>query len=66
MTINILCATDNNFAPFCGIMLTSLFRNNRNNQICVYIIVDETFSQKEKQRFLSLGTKEGQEINFIL
>ena len=25
--INILCATDDNYVPYCGIMLTSLFEN---------------------------------------
>ena len=28
-TINILCAADNKYIPYCGIMLTSVFENNK-------------------------------------
>ena len=32
-TINILCATDDNYVPYCGIMLTSVFDNNKDSEI---------------------------------
>lgn len=35
---NILCCPDNNYIPYCGIMLTSLFENNRDINFTVYII----------------------------
>ena len=31
--INILCATDNGYAPYCGIMLTSLLENNKESSV---------------------------------
>lgn len=38
MEMNIACATDNRFAPYCGIMLTSLFENNKKNSFSVFIL----------------------------
>ena len=37
---NILCATDDNYVPYCGIMLTSLFENNKEADINVYILTE--------------------------
>ena len=37
MIYNILCSTDNNYIPYCGIMLTSLFENNKDKTFNVYI-----------------------------
>lgn len=36
--MNILCATDRSFIPYCGTMLTSLFETNTDKQFDVYII----------------------------
>lgn len=36
-SINILCATDDNYAPYCGVMLTSLLENNKQYNIDIYI-----------------------------
>lgn len=38
--INILCATDDNYVPYCGIMLTSLFENNKQEQFDIYIMTE--------------------------
>ena len=43
--INILCTPDNKYAPYCGIMLTSLFENNKSFNIEVYIMC-ETLNSK--------------------
>lgn len=37
-SMNIVCATDDNYVPLCGIMLTSLFENNKSRHIEVYIL----------------------------
>lgn len=37
MIYNILCSTDDNYIPYCGIMLTSLFESNKENTFNVYI-----------------------------
>lgn len=36
--INILCSTDDRYAPWCGIMLTSLFETNPEERFVVYIL----------------------------
>lgn len=63
--INILCATDKNFVPYCGIMLTSLFENNKENQVAVYLLVDDTVNGKEQNKYLTLAKQYGQQVNII-
>lgn len=36
--MNIVCATDDNYVLYCGIMLTSLYENNRDVEITTYIL----------------------------
>lgn len=38
--IKILCTPDDNYIPYCGIMLTSLFENNKDLDICVYVMCE--------------------------
>lgn len=64
-TISILCATDDNYVPYCGIMLTSLFENNKDVPICVYIIIDKPLSASNMQRFIHLTNKYNQKIEFV-
>lgn len=37
-TMNIVCATDDNYVPLCGIMVTSLLENNRDCHVVIYIL----------------------------
>lgn len=39
-TINILCATDDKYACYCGIMLTSLFKNNTHRKFSIFLMTD--------------------------
>lgn len=52
--INILCATDNRYAPYCGIMLTSLLENNKHNMIDIYILGGNDISQENVEKFKHL------------
>ena len=63
--INLLCATDKNFVPYCGIMLTSLFENNKEEKLCVYIIVDNSVKDKDRKLFVKLGEQYHQQIELI-
>lgn len=63
--INILCATDNNFVPYCGIMLTSLFENNQTESICVYLIVDDTVKEGDLFKFQKLASQYQQRLELI-
>ncbi len=62
-TINILCATDKNFAPYCGIMLTSLFESNSDCRFHVFVLVDSCLSEENERKFDTLGRKYGHEIS---
>ena len=64
-TINILCATDNKYAPYCGIMLTSLFENNRGCRFNVYLFVSCDVSQANKKKFSKLGNEFSHAIELI-
>ena len=58
----ILCATDNNYAPYCGIMLTSLLENNKDYRFCIYVANDGSISAKNEKRFSQLQSKYNCEI----
>ena len=49
-SMNIVCATDDNYVPLCGIMLTSLLENNKDRHIDVYILTKE-LNKKSKNLF---------------
>ena len=55
--ISLLCATDDNYAPYCGIMLTSLFESNRNSRFKVYVFADGDISKTHRRKFDDLGRK---------
>lgn len=64
--ITIVCATDNNYAPYCGIMLTSVFENNNDRDISVFILVDKPLEKKQQRRFKKLSDHYGTVIRFIM
>lgn len=64
-SINILCATDNDYVPYCGIMLTSLFENNKEAKIYVYLMT-ETISDSNWARLQELTRKYSQNISPII
>lgn len=63
--INILCATDENYAPYYGVMLTSLFENNKGETVNVYVIVNKVFNKRLLRQYHKLEDKYGQKISFI-
>lgn len=64
-SINILCSTDDNYVPYCGIMLTSLFENNKDAKIHVYLMT-ETMSDSNWARLQELTRKYSQNISPII
>lgn len=64
--MTIVCATDDNYAPYCGIMLTSVFENNKDRVISVYILIDKPLHEKQQRKFNILSDKYGVTIDFIL
>ena len=64
MEMNIACATDNNFAPYCGIMLTSLFENNKNHSFTVFILT-KGLSKENTDKLNKLASLYQQTITMI-
>lgn len=64
--INILCATDDNYVPYCGIMLTSVFENNKNLEIDVYILIDKHLSSNNCRRIEKLSRNYHQKIHLVM
>lgn len=64
--ISILCATDEKYVPWCGIMLTSVFENNMDCIIDVYILVDSPMSKSVQKRFARMGNKYRSHIHWII
>lgn len=62
--MNILCATDDKYAPYCGVMLTSLLANNKGYHINIYILCSEISHINEK-RFHILETQYDCSIRII-
>lgn len=62
--INILCTTDDTYAPHCGIMLTSLLETNKQSSFCIFVLVD-TISEDNKERFRLLEKKYATVINIV-
>lgn len=55
--INILIASDINYAPYYGVMLTSLFLNNKDSAFDIYLITDNTWTNQETYKFENLCAK---------
>lgn len=64
MKINVLYQFNEKYAPYAGTSVTSLFENNKNEDITLYIC-GEDLSGDSKQKFMQLSTKYGQTVIFI-
>ena len=62
-TINILCATDDKYAPYCGVMLTSFLENHKAFHTEVYIIVKNRL--KEEKRLKRLEQRYDVKVNIV-
>lgn len=63
--LNVLYLTDNNYATYAGVSITSLFINNKHiDKITVYII-DDNIAKNNKEKFCRLAEEYGREIIFL-
>ena len=64
--LNVVLASDNNYAPFLGVAITSLIKNNQNDfdKINIFILDDE-ISSKNKKRIEDLIDNPNHVLNFI-
>lgn len=54
--INILCATDDNYAPYTGVLAMSIFCSNEDEQIDMYILIDPSVSEENKNKLRALSS----------
>lgn len=64
-TINIFSVTDDNYAPYCGVMLTSVFENNKNHSLKVFIFISKPLTKRNQNKFHKLEIRYGNSIEFI-
>lgn len=55
--INILLGMDAGFAPYYGVMLTSLLHNNRHSSFNVYVLTDSTWTEELTKQYERLLLK---------
>ena len=64
--IAIVCATDDNYAPYCGIMLTSVLENNKDREVSADILIDKPLQEIQQKRFKQLSDKYSARIEFVM
>lgn len=64
-SISILCATDDNYAPYCGIMLTSLFLSNPHRFFDIYVMVDGSLSDMNSRKYKKLKRDFNCHVNLV-
>lgn len=63
--LNVLYLTDNNYAVFAGVSITSLFINNKDIDEIVVYIIDDNIASDNKEKFMELGAEYGRKIIFL-
>lgn len=63
--MNVLYLSDNNYAVFLGVSITSLFENNCSVENLTVYIIDDNISQDNKDILSSIGYKYGRKIVFL-
>lgn len=65
MSLNILYQCDDNYAPYTGVSMSSLFRRNKNiEEINIYIL-DDGISEENKKKLVTTAEKYRRKIEFI-
>ena len=62
--VYVLCATDENYAPYCGVMLTSVFENTPNAE--AFVFISNSLSELNKKRYQQLEEQYDTSIHFIV
>ena len=61
--IHIVCATDSNYIPYCGVLLTSIFENNKEENVYVHIL-GTALSVENKMALYRVKDRYNQEVIF--
>ena len=63
--MNIVYASDNNFAEILGISMTSLFENNKSSSEIVVYILDDGINEENKENLKLISDRYGRQLDFI-
>ena len=63
--MNIVFCTDKRYIIPCGVMMTSLCENNKDENVSFYCIVDENVDQTDKIKLEKIALKYGHHIDFL-
>lgn len=63
--LNVLVQSSNYYAPFAGVMLTSLFENNREMDSIIVYLLTADMSEKNRECFLSLAEQYKRTVKFL-
>jgi lipopolysaccharide biosynthesis glycosyltransferase len=63
--INIMCCCNDSYAPFCGVMLCSMFENTKQSNKITIFIVDMGISELNKNKLGSLVSFYGGKIKYL-
>lgn len=63
--MNVLYLSDNNYAVFLGVSITSLFENNRSATDLTVYVIDDRIAPENKDLLLSIARNYGREIVFL-
>ena len=64
--INIVCAADDKYVPYYGVMITSIFENHKEHDVYVYIMIDKPLQDKNVKLFSKLEKQYGQQIHYCM
>lgn len=64
--INIVCATDDKYVPYCGVMLTSLFENNKDCHVDVFIMIGKPLQEQNQEKFAELAKQYNTNISYCV
>lgn len=64
--IDITCATDDKYVPYCGVMITSVFENHKDCETHIYIMIDTPLNHSNQKQLALLAKRYGQFIHYIM
>lgn len=62
--MHIIVCPDNSYTMPCGVMLCSLFENNKAEDICIHVITSDIYTQDNKNLLIDIANKYGQAMLF--
>lgn len=61
----VMYLSDNNYAPYAGISITSLFEKNKDADGIEVFVIDDNISEENKEKYLLTANKYNRKINFM-